>query len=253
MVLTLDGPKQCPLNLTELMPEQEWNLHRLVIDGANARNLPFAVGGGLAFSTYSERWRNTKDIDLFIRPGDRESFIDITREAGFVDYFETKEYDRSWIYRAFREGVIVDLIWTMPNHRMVVDDGWVLRGRRVDVRGACLRLLPVVELICSKLYVMQFDRCDWPDLMNILYSEGTCLDWDRLIDRLGPDVPLLSALVTLYAWVCPERARDLPGWLWTRLGVARPTDDAGCNGRNDRSRLLDTRDWFGPNDGSADS
>lgn len=253
MVLTLDGPKQCPLNLTELMPDREWNLHRRIIDAANEREMPFALGGGLAFSTYSERWRNTKDLDLFIRPRDREAFIAITREAGFVDYFDQMEYDRSWIYRAAREDVIVDLIWTMPNHRMVVDDVWVHGGRLVDVRGICLRLLPAEELIWSKLYVLQRDRCDWPDLMNILYSIGPDLDWSRLLDRLGPDLPLLSALVSVFGWVCPERARDLPGWLWVRLGVARPEGGVDCEGRSDRAFLIDTRDWFGPNHDAADS
>jgi hypothetical protein len=235
------------------MSDQEWNLHRQIIDAANERELPFALGGGLAFSTYSERWRNTKDLDLFIRPRDREEFIEITREAGFADYFDQKEYDRSWIYRAVREDVVVDLIWTMPNHRMEVDDAWVHMGRRVDVRGICLRLLPVEELLCSKIYVLQRDRCDWPDLMNVLYAEGPAMDWGRLIDRLGPDMPLLSALVSVFGWLCPERARELPHWLWTRLEIAPPFGGVDCDGRSDRAPLIDTRDWFGPNHNAPDS
>jgi hypothetical protein len=243
----LDPIQQPKLNLADHMPEHEWQMHRLIIDEASTRDLPFALGGGLAFSTYSGRWRNTKDLDLFVLPRDREAFIDIAGQQGFTDYFDQKEYDRSWIYRAFREDVIVDLIWTMPNHRTEVDDAWVHCGRRVDVRGICLRLLPVEELLWSKLYVMQRDRCDWPDLMNVLYAAGPEMDWNRLIDRLGPDIPLLSGLVSIFGWLCPERAREFPGWVWMRLGAPRPLASVDCDGRSDRSPLLDTRDWFGPN------
>ncbi len=56
--------------------------------------------------------------------------------------------------------------------------------------------------------------------------------------------PLLAALMTLYAWVAPGRARTLPPWLWRRLGLRPP----GPGGAPDRFRIdrLDTRPWFSP-------
>src|SRR5205807_4613166 len=119
----------------ELIPDCEWNLQRTVIERAQARNLPFALGGGLAFSAYSGRWRNTKDVDLFITPDNRETMTELLDECSFEDYFPQKEYDRSWIYRGFRDDVILDIIWTMPNHRMVVDSDWIARGIDVRIHG----------------------------------------------------------------------------------------------------------------------
>src|SRR5262245_56540476 len=99
------------------MPKNEWRLHRKAIETARARGLRFALGGGLAFSAYSGRWRNTKDMDLFLHPSTREAMVAAVSSAGYTDYYAVEPYDRTWIYRATQGGVILDLIWTMPNHR----------------------------------------------------------------------------------------------------------------------------------------
>lgn len=235
----------CPMDLSELIPEQEWRLHRAVLEAAAARGLPFALGGGLAFSAYSGRWRNTKDMDLFLLPTDREAMIAAVTGGGFDDYYEQEPYDRSWIYRGFRDGVIVDVIWQMANHRAPVDEAWLTRGQEVEVRGFCLKLVPPEEMLFSKLYVVQRTRCDWPDLLNVLSARGPEMDWEHLLRRVGEDAPLLGALVHLFRWMCPERARDLPPWIWRRMGLYEP--ESGQDG-DDRHRvaLLDSRDWFGP-------
>ncbi len=234
-------------DLSELIPHHEWALHRRVIELAAERGFAFALGGGLAFSAYSGRWRNTKDVDLFIRPADRDAMVQVTLDAGFLDYFDKLEYDRTWIYRAYLDDVIVDLIWTMPNHRLEVDEDWQTRGWEIVVHGLRVRLIPPEELIWSKLFVMQRDRCDWPDLLNLLYGVGPEIDWDHLLERLGSDVPVLAGLMSLFRWLCPERARDLPEELWPRLGLPDRFVSADRDGA--RADLLDTRDWFGPTHG----
>jgi hypothetical protein len=246
-VALLDNLRE-EIDLTELIPKEEWEHNRPVIELATRRGYPFALGGGLAFSAYSGRWRNTKDLDLFILPEDRQAMIDLVTELGFEDYFAQKEYDRSWIYRAHKEGVIVDLIWSMPNHRMDVDHAWLECGPDVRIHDALVRILPSEELLWSKLFVLQKDRCDWPDLLNILHGAGDRMDWGHLLDRVGEDVPVLRGLMSVYGWMCPKRALAMPEWIWFRLGLPQPRphevmDEDGC-----RAPLLDTRDWFGPNE-----
>src|SRR5262245_55802902 len=170
-----------------LIPEADWRLYHLVIEAAQARGLRFALGGGFAFSTYTHRWRNTKDIDLYILPADRNEFIELLSAAQFADYYPHLPYDRGWIYRGYREGVIVDLIWAMANRRAETDDVWVSQGLEVHVRGVDVRVIPPEELIWAKLYVVQADRSDWPDLLNLLYARGATLNWAHLLDRLGDD------------------------------------------------------------------
>jgi hypothetical protein len=201
------------------------------------------LGGGFALATFTGRWRDTKDIDLYIHPRDRERAAVALTRGGFRDYFETKPYDPKWIYRSARNGLIVDLIWAMANQRAQVDDIWFERSTLIQIRGENLKVLPMEEFMWCKLYIMQRDHCDWTDVFNLLYAIGPDLDWDHLIERVEEDLPLLKALLIMYAWLCPRKARKLPMKLWRRLGLPRAAGIKPNPGR-DHIRLLDSRHWF---------
>ena len=234
------------IDLSNNISIEEWHSHQRVVECVRGRDIRFAVGGGLAFSAYAGRWRNTKDLDLFILPSDREGAIQAVTEAGFIDYFDQTPYDTAWIYRGYKEGHIVDLIWAMANHSNFVDEEWMTSNLSLRIHGLDLPLAPVEELIFSKLYVMQRERCDWPDLFNIVNRQGMEIDWDRLIERVGPDAPLLGAMMRIYAWLCPEPAAGLPAHIWEKIGVIAPEPAPGRGVDRGRIALLDTRDWFGP-------
>jgi hypothetical protein len=229
------------------MPAEEWAVYKPVLKHAHDAHLRFALGGGLAFSFYSRMWRNTKDMDLFVLPRDREIAIGILNQLGFSDYFDQTQYDRSWIYRGFRDGVIVDIIWQMANHRAEVDERW-LDGPRLDIDGMPLRAIPAEELIFAKLYVMQRERCDWPDLLNLLFARGAEVDWNHVRHRLGDDLPLLAGLLHVFAWLCPERAAQLPMAARALIGdaVANRGGKGQCDHDAKRVSLLDGRAWFVP-------
>jgi hypothetical protein len=219
-------------------PQELWPLYSCVIREARARGISFAVGGGHAVAAYTQYRKPTKDIDLYILPADRDAMIDVLTSCGLEDYYAVLPYDRKWIYRSYRNDVIIDIMWAMPNQRTEVDLDWLVRGPEVDVNGARVRVLPAEELIWAKLYVLQRDRSDWPDILNLIYATGPALDWDHLLARVGEDAPLLFAVLSVFRWLSPERAQELPSWLWPRLcedqGAARSPD------------LLDTRPWFLP-------
>lgn len=243
----IEVPSPDEVDWTALIPEEEWALNRGVLKAAQERGLRFCLGGGLAFSAYSGRWRNTKDMDLFVLPEDREAFVEVLDSVGFVDYFDRVEYVRDWIYRGYREGVIVDIIWQFANKRAPVDEAFLTRGAQVDIRGNRVSLLPIEELIWAKMYIVQRERCDWPDILNLLYAQGHRIDWEHLVRRAEGDVPLLGGVVQMYGWLCPERSRRmLPPDVWSLLGIAEPPP--GPDVLRDRRRVdwLDTRDWFGP-------
>jgi hypothetical protein len=246
MAPLLAPPHRPKVDWSQVIPDQQWALFRPVLITARARGLRFAIGGGLAFSAYSGRLRNTKDMDLFVRPADREALITLLTEAGYQDYYEQLPYDRKWIYRGIRDGEIIDVMWQMANYRTEVDDDWLTRGPIVEIRGEEVRLLAPEELLWSKLYVLQRERCDWPDLLNILYTVGPELDWAHLLERLADDAPVLGGLLNVFGWLCPERARDLPSGLWHQVGLLGPATGPRCDEDRRRVELLDRRDWFGP-------
>jgi hypothetical protein len=234
-----------PANLVQF-PEHEWALYQPLLRAALADGPRFAIGGGLAYSLYARRWRNTKDIDLFVLPKNRAAMIGVFTLAGFSDYYDQHPYDREWIYRGYRDGVIVDVIWQMANYRTPVGESWLTRGPEVEVHGLGVRLLPPEELLWTKLYVLQRERSDWPDLLNLLFTVGPELDWEHLLGELGEDAPVLGGLLNLFGWLCPGRARELPPWLWRRVNVLAPRPGPDCERDRRRVARLDRRDWFGP-------
>lgn len=222
----------------------EWKIYRAAIGALRKERVEFLLGGGFARAGYTGHWRDTKDIDFYVRPQDRERAKRALMKARFSDYFEKHPYDRAWIYRSYKQSVIVDVIWAMANQRAQVDDAWFDRAPQFTIRGERLRLVPPEELLWCKLYIIQRDRCDWTDIFNLVHEHGPRMDWTHLIRRAEDDVPLLQAMLTVYRWICPKEIRELPASLWRRLAAAQNAVRLSLP-THDRIRLLDSRIWFG--------
>lgn len=230
---------------SELIPESQWRIYQAVIDEAATRGIPFALGGAFALASYTGYWRNTKDLDLYVLPQHREDMIQVLHDCGLTDYFDEKPYDRWWIYRGRSGDCIVDIIWAMANHRAQIDDLW-MSGPTVQLRGRMLRVLPAEAMLWDKLYIMQRDRCDWADVLNLLYSVGPDVNWRYLLQRMGEDSALMSGALWVFRWIAPGRAQQLPDWIWDRLQIPPPASAPLPDMEERRISLLDTRPWFGP-------
>jgi hypothetical protein len=232
------------IDWSSLITPEHWQTYKCVLDRATREDVPFALGGGLAVSVYTGKGRYTKDLDLYVLPEHRDRAVQIVTRCGMADYFDTNPYDRDWIYRACKDDAIVDSIWAMANKRATVDAGWLERGPLVRMFDQEFRVIPPEELIWSKLYVLQRDRCDWPDILNMICATGKDLDWNHLIRRVAEDLPLVKGLVSVFSWVSPDRAALLPRWIWHQLELAPPQFAEDPDDRAKRPDLLDSRPWF---------
>ena len=226
------------------IPDDEWAVYSPVIEAVQSAGIACALGGAFALATYTGNWRNTKDLDLYIVERDIPATIEILTAAGLSDYYDVEPYDRGWIYRAHNNGTIVDAIWGMPNRRAVCTPDWLTSGPEIAVRDKRLRVIPPEELIFAKIFVMQRPRCDWPDIINIIYGAGPAIDWDHLLCLLGPDVPLLRSILSTFAWLAPGRARELGSEIWRLVDLPQPVD--GPDYDVSRITLLESRPWFAP-------
>lgn len=202
------------------------------------------LGGAFGLAHYTGRCRNTKDIDFFVLPEEKDKVIDAVTKAGFEDYHSTCAYDRGWIYRAVQNEVIVDTIWRTPNRRSEVDEQWFQRAGSMVLREEKLMVVPAEELLCIKLYVLQRDRCDWPDVLNLLYACGPDLDWKHILKRMDSEKPLLEGLLHVFNWVAPSNAAQLPAWLREEMHLAAPSSADLALAPERRVELLDSRPWF---------
>ena len=227
----------------ELFTDEEWSIYATAMAAAQEAGISFMVGGAFALGVYTERWRPTKDVDLLILPKDRDIMIDAITRSGFKDYYDQQHYDRGWIYRSTRDNYIVDVIWRMANRRADVDDWWFENACTVSVRGAQFKIVPPEELLWHKLYVLQRDRCDWPDVFNLLYAVGGRLDWKYLLSRMEPDLPLLGGVLNVFSWICPGKVGCLPKFVRERFHMGDPPANTPDHIEKNIS-YLDSRDWF---------
>lgn len=236
------GTRRLESQWAAMISDQEWAIYHTAIHALEAARIPFLLGGGFALAAYTGRWRDTKDIDFYIRPADRPRAVAAMSSAGFADYHSRLPYDRNWIYRSVWSNVIVDLIWAMANQRAQVDRLWFQRAGTIVIRNQKLKVVPPEELLWCKLYILQRDHCDWTDAFNLLYSIKGALDWAYLLRRLEDDRMLLEALLTVYSWACPEAAGQIPQTLLRQLRGS--VSSHGIEPRHNRLRLLDSRNWF---------
>jgi hypothetical protein len=226
------------------LPSEQWKVYSAVMKSANARQIPFALTGAFALSAYTQHWRNTKDLDLCIFPRDRQRMIEVVTGVGMIDYFDQKPYDREWIYRGILDGVIVDVIWAMANQRAQTEESWFDGGCLVEARGIRMRVVAPEVVLWDKLYILQRDRADWPDALNLLEAMGDHLNWHEILTWVGDDAPLLSGLLSVFGWLSPARARGIPAWVWRRLGIPIPGQEGEAPFNEHHVRLLDSRPWF---------
>lgn len=111
--------------------------------------LPHVFMGGLASAALGRpRW--THDIDVFVKPEDNRLVLDVLEDAGFI----TRETDPSWLYKALKDEVLVDVIFRSDG-RVVLDDEMVSRARTTEVAGAKVPVIPAEDLIVIKALVFK--------------------------------------------------------------------------------------------------
>lgn len=227
-----------------IVPENEWAIYQKALKAVRSPGWPFMIGGAFGLACHTGRWRNTKDLDLFVMPAHHEAFVDALLKAGFIDYYDTLAYDRGWIFRAIHDDVIVDVIWDTPNRRTQVDEKWFEYAPRITLRGEELMGVPAEELLVLKSFVLQKDRCDWTDLINLLCFTAGSMDWNHVIERFGSELQLLRGLLNVFAWTCPVEASQIPEPIRRQLAldIIMPENPAAAT--RERVRLLDSRPWF---------
>jgi len=142
---------------------------------ADAR-IPHVFMGGLASAALGRpRW--THDIDVLVKPADNRRTLDVMESAGFT----TREADPSWIYKALKDDVLVDVIFRSAG-RVELDDEMVSRARRSEVAGTLVPVISAEDLIVVKALVFK-ERSPrhWYDALALL--QRTDLDWDYLVRR----------------------------------------------------------------------
>jgi hypothetical protein len=173
---------------------------------AGASGIPFLLGGAYAFANYTGIARDTKDLDLFVRPADAPRLLDALAAAGY----HTEVTFPHWLGKAFQGDNVVDVIYSSGNGACPVDDGWFAHARPGKVLGIRVRLIPPEEMIWQKAYIMERERFDGADVAHLIRARGPTLDWGRLLRRFGSHWRVLFAHLVLFEFIYPAEQAKVP-------------------------------------------
>lgn len=146
------------------------------IDALQESKLPYALIGGIAASGLG-RPRATHDIDIFVRPDDAEAALAALGKHGF----ETERTDPGWLYKGWKDGMMVDLIFKSHGD-IYFDTEMHERARTIRFHGRDIPAVSPEDLVIIKAAVHnESGPHHWHDALAVLSHAN--LDWDYLVKR----------------------------------------------------------------------
>ena len=188
-------------------------LYRGALQSILADGIQMLVGGAYALKHYAGVSRDTKDLDIFVRPPDVERTLHALERAGF----RTEVPYPHWLAKGFAEDRFIDVIFSSGNGLCVVDDEWFENGVPADVLGLDARLVPIEEMIWTKSFVMERERFDGADVAHLLLASADQIHWPRLLERFGDTWRVLFAHLALFGFIYPHARDTIPGWVLQEL------------------------------------
>jgi hypothetical protein len=207
------------------------DFYRRVVDALQVASVEFLLGGAFALRVLTGIERDTKDFDLMVRPRDVDAMLEACRKAGFhADYAFSH-----WLAKVHFGEHFIDLIYRAGNGLGEVDDIWFAKSSEAEVLGRTIRICPPEEMIWQKAFIMERERYDGADILHLLRSVASTLDWERLVNRFGEDWRVLLSHLVLFGYVYPQQRKDIPDAVMDDL-IARlksgnePAEDEICRG-----------------------
>ena len=186
--------------------EQEDEVYGEMLDVLNDAGVGYMIGGTAALHAYTGIWRDTKDLDLLAPAENVRPTLSTLSAAGF----ETEITDPCWLSKAWRGDPFADIVHANQNGLVPVEKDWLSRAKKGEVLGRSALVVPVEELVLSKIFVAFRDHYDGGDVLHLIFATKGDLDWERILGVLGEHWELLLAYLHLFRYVYPSHAHYLP-------------------------------------------
>jgi Nucleotidyl transferase of unknown function (DUF2204) len=132
--------------------------------------VPFLLGGGLA--CWARGGPPTDhDVDFLVRPEHAEAGLEALAQAEL----ETERPPEHWLYKAYDEGILVDLIFEPSGLR--VDDGMFARAEELEVRAVLMQVASLDDVVTTKLMALSEQNLDYRSVLEIARTLREQIDW----------------------------------------------------------------------------
>jgi predicted nucleotidyltransferase len=165
---------------TSHIPEQTF---LEVLDDASAAadrsGVPYGYIGSIATTALGRpgSFPLGEDIDLFVRPKDAPTLLEALGEAGFA----TDESDHSWIYKALKRDVVVDVIFESVGG-ISMDEEMASRVRVERFEGRKVSVISPEDLVVMKVVANEEEKAGyWHEALAVLARQE--MDWNYLVRR----------------------------------------------------------------------
>jgi predicted nucleotidyltransferase len=176
-------------------PPDEDDVTRILgqaIDALDRTEVPYVLMGGLVAAVFA-RPRTTDDIDVFVKPEHAGRALESLAAAGF----DVEEHDPMWLYKAWKDGVLVDVIFRSSGE-IYLDDEMVARAVVGDCRGTPMRMISPEDLLVIKaVATAEHGSHHWYDALGIIARNP--IDWTYLVERARQAGPRRVLSLLLYA------------------------------------------------------
>jgi hypothetical protein len=153
----------------------------------------YAVGGGISTDHWTGGAKRINDIDLVIREEDAPDILRRLAEAGF----ETAEMEHSWLHKAHRDGVTIDLMFELKNGTRF-DEELKEHRKRAEMFGTTTYVIAPEDQLASLAGTVGRDTIGkhWYGMVDIMANND--LEWDYVIAR-SQRIPLRMLSVIYFA------------------------------------------------------
>ncbi len=183
-------PAQASARLTEMGDAFNRVLFS-ALDALQEQKIPYALIGGIAASGLG-RPRSTHDIDVFVRPEDAEAALEALGKHGF----ETERTDARWLFKGWKEEMMVDIIFKSSGD-IYFDNEMYSRAKPISYHGRNIPAVAPEDLIIIKAAVhSEVGPHHWHDALAILSHAN--VDWQYLVKRARRAARRILALL-IYA------------------------------------------------------
>ncbi|HET7550208.1 MAG TPA: hypothetical protein VFK04_02900 [Gemmatimonadaceae bacterium] len=191
------------------IPDEERELYKQVLAALNSAGVPYVVAGAYAVHAHTGIYRETKDLDLFVEPEQVVPAMRALRAIGLIARLEQAH----WLAKATRGRRFVDVIFGMGNGMALINREWYAHSTPAILAATPVRVAPVEELIWHRLFINERHRQDMSDIVHLIASVGSLIDWQRLLTKTGEHWPLLLSQILVFLYVYPELSDRVPSWL----------------------------------------
>ena len=153
----------------------------------------YAVGGGISTDHWIGGATRISDIDVVIRADDAPEILEYLSQAGY----ETTEMDHSWLHKAFKDGVTIDLMYELKNGTRL-DERFKEHRKRGELFGTTAYMMAPEDQVASLAATVDHETIGhhWYNIIGIMANNE--LEWDYVIAR-AQRVPLRMLSVVYFA------------------------------------------------------